>query len=184
MPCYLGFTICIIIITNYNTRERTPLPTHLCLDNVMDPIQLQLRFAKIKTDKATADPIPPLVYQKLAPTLAQLYHPLYTKIATRATEPICYKGILAHPRPKKEGHGITMDHYRCIGIRSLHLKTYHAFLRDKLKKAITHIIHSSHSSQCGGVTKRSTTMAATHLRWTADLATVFHNSPANFVCRH
>ena len=92
---------------------------------------------------------------------------MFVKIATRATEPLRVKGTLAHPRAKKDGPGEFMECFKSIGIRSVIVKIHHIYIRNIFKQAIAGIIFPT---QCGGITKRSTTMTSAHLKWTVAAA--------------
>ena len=73
---------------------------HLVLDNVMDPISLEILLAKANPMKASTDVIPPLIHSLAPREFAALYHPLMAKTGLRVREPLKWKGSLQHPLRK------------------------------------------------------------------------------------
>ena len=79
-----------------------PQITSLSITNVMSPHELHIRFATANKGRAAGDDLVTndLLHLDLH-QFTRLYHPLHTKMALTASEPLRLKGSIAHPVEKK-----------------------------------------------------------------------------------
>ena len=138
------------------------MPSCTDLTNIMTIGDIACCMARKNPRKArSSDLIPPSVLMAFPVDLALAVHPLITKVAVHAVEPVMWSGATLVAIHKGKAAPQLPDSYRGISVADAMPKVLSGFLRGRL---LQNLIPHSPGSQCCGLLGKSTDVAALAVR--------------------